>query len=416
MPTLLSINNYFYPRDGVDVLFLEHNRLLAESGWEVVPFSMHHPSNAPSPWSRHFVEELELGHDYSLMQKAARVPKVIYSLEARRKLGALLREIRPRIAHCHNIYHHLSPSILGILKQHRIPTVMTLHDFKIACPAYHMFDGRQPCEKCKGGHLHSVLTNRCIKGSLALSAIVMTEALVHSALRSYARCVDRFISPCQFYIDKLVEWGWPKSRFVHIPSFVDETMFRPRFEPGAHILYFGPLAPEKGLTTLVSAAALAKVRVHVAGSEGMLSDSLRLMATRLGADVTFLGPLEGEALITQIQTARAVVLPSEWYENAPISVLESYALGKPVIASDAGGLPEIVRHGLTGWIFRAGNAQALADVLATVSSLPEAEISAAGRRARALVETEFSRARYQQRMLDLYELLGAVASAAGRTA
>jgi glycosyltransferase involved in cell wall biosynthesis len=415
VPTLLSINNYFYRRDAADALYFEHNRLFAGSGWNVVPFSMHHPLNAASAWSRHFVDELELGRDYSLLQKAARVPKVIYSLEARRKIRRVLGEARPDIAHCHNIYHHLSPSILGSLQRHRVPTVMTLHDFKIACPAYHMFDGRQPCEKCRGGKVHNVLTNRCIKGSLALSAVVMTEALVQSALRSYASSIDRFVSPCRFYIDKLVEWGWPRQRFVHVPHFVDEASFRPRYEPGRAILYFGPLAPEKGVTKLVEAAAASKTAVRIAG-EGVLAEPLRDLASRLGADVTFLGELEGEARIAEIQAARATVLPAEWYESTPLSVLESYALGKPAIGADIGGIPELIRHDVTGWTFRAGSVDALASVLRSVSDMPDMAIAETGRRARALVESDFSRARYHHRMLGVYRDLGIGADARGKTA
>jgi len=408
MPTLLSINNYFHRRDASDALFFEHNRLLAEANWTVVPFSMHHPRNEASPWTRYFVTEIEFGHDYSPLQKVARVPKVIYSLEARRRIGRAIREAHPHIAHCHNIYHHLSPSILGALKRLRIPTVMTLHDLKIACPAYHMFDGQRICEKCRGGKIHNVLTNRCIKGSTALSAIILTEALVHRLLRTYESCVDFFVSPCLFYIDKLVEWGWPRSRFAYVPNFVDETRFRPRFEPGKTILYFGPLTAEKGVLTLVRAAAAARVAIHIAG-DGALLNALRDLASRLGARVTFLGNCEGAALVEAIRAARAIVLPSEWYENAPMSVLESYALGKPVIGSDVGGLPEMIRRNITGWTFPVGSVSALAELLRKVCDMPDAVVAAAGQRARALVESEFSRTHYYERVLELYGRLGVTA-------
>jgi glycosyltransferase involved in cell wall biosynthesis len=408
VPTLLSINNYFYRRDGSEAIYIDHNRMFAGSGWDVIPFSMQHPENPPSPWSQHFVTDIEFGSDYSLHEKLARIPKVIYSLEARRKIGRLLEDVHPHIAHCHSIYHHLSPSILDVLRGAHIPTVMTLHDLKIACPAYHMFDGHSVCEKCKGGKLHNVVTHRCIKGSLALSTIVMTEAIVQRLLGSYAKGVERFISPCQFYIDKLVEWGWPRERFVHVPNFVDEEALQPHFEPGRALLYFGRLSAEKGLATLVRAAAIAQVPVRIVG-DGPLMGALREAATRLGADVSFTGRLDGDALFEEVRQARATVLPAEWYENAPMSILESYALGKPVIGADIGGIPELIEHGVTGWIFPSGSAQDLATVLRAVADMPDARVAAAGRRARALLEAEFSRARYQRRMVDLYASLGAVA-------
>jgi glycosyltransferase involved in cell wall biosynthesis len=165
MSTLLSINNYYYYRGGAETVFLEQNKLLERQGWKVVPFAMHHPKNMSTPWSAFFVDEIEFGQDYSFAQKLLRAPKVIYSIEARRKLNRLLNQVKPDVAHAHNIYHHISPSILSLLKGRGVPTVLTLHDLKIACPAYHMLAPDGICERCKGGHLYNVVANRCIKGS-----------------------------------------------------------------------------------------------------------------------------------------------------------------------------------------------------------------------------------------------------------
>lgn len=126
----------------------------------------------------------------------------------------------------------------------------------------------------------------------------------------------------------MVEWGWDDQRFVHIPNFVDATSYQPDYTAGKAFLYFGRLSPEKGLTTLIKAAARVKVAVSMAG-DGPQLDELRELAQEEGADVTFLGHLSGQNLHSAVRAARATVLPSEWYENAPISMLESYALGKP---------------------------------------------------------------------------------------
>ena len=235
MPTLLSVNNYYYPRGGAEVVFLEHNALFAAHGWQVVPFAMKHPRNLPSPWSGHFVEELELGADYSPLEKVARVPKVIYSFEARAKLGALLDIVQPDLCHAHNIYHHISPSILSLLRERGVPTVLTLHDLKIACPAYSMLNAGGICERCRGGKLRNVLIHRCIKGSALMSAIVYAESTVHRLLQSYRRGVSRFVAPSRFYIQKLGEWGFPPAMFSHIPNFVNTDAYRPRFTPGSDV-------------------------------------------------------------------------------------------------------------------------------------------------------------------------------------
>ena len=162
MPSLLSINNYFYLRGGAESVFFEEMELFSREGWEVVPFSMHDEKNQSSTWSRYFIDSLEFDNIQSTLAKVRAVPKIIYSREAQQKLRALLAEIQPDIVHAHNIYHHLSPAILPVLKEAGLPVVVTLHDLKIACPAYRMLNDSGICEKCKGGKNYHVLTNRCI--------------------------------------------------------------------------------------------------------------------------------------------------------------------------------------------------------------------------------------------------------------
>lgn len=399
--TLLSINNYHYLRDGSEAVYLEHNRLFDALGWSVVPFSMQHPHNTASRWQEHFVTEIEFGHDYSFAQKVSRLPKVIYSFEARKKLTRLLQTVHPSVAHCHSIYHHISPSILAVLKAHHIPTVMTLHDLKPACPAYHMFRRGEICERCKGGKLHNVVSQRCVKDSLSLSAVVMAEALLHGSLQSYKKNVDRFIVPCRFYKDKMVEWGWDAEKFTHIPNFVESASYQPDYSAGKSFVYFGRLSPEKGLTTFIKAAATAQVPVTMAG-DGPQLDELRKVAQHENADVTFLGHLSGEHLHSAVRAARATVLPSEWYENAPISMLESYALGKPAIGAAIGGIPELIPNDSVGTTFASKSVDELAATLRCYAELPDSKVEEMGRCARQLVEREYSAARYVERISALY--------------
>jgi glycosyltransferase involved in cell wall biosynthesis len=255
MARLLTINNYNYYRGGAETVFLEQNKLLEAAGWQVVTFAMKNPNNLPSPWSDYFVEEIEFGNRYSLWEKIVRIPKVIYSFEARRNLSRLIDETRPQVAHAHNIYHHISPSILSLLARRQIPVVMTLHDLKIACPAYNMLAPDGICERCRGGRVHNVLLHRCIKGSVALSALAFAEAVLHRALGTYAKYVSRFAVPSRFYIDKLCQWGWPRSAFAYVPNFVNAENYRAQPSAGRGFIYFGRLSREKGLATLIRAAA-----------------------------------------------------------------------------------------------------------------------------------------------------------------
>lgn len=415
MATLLAINNYYYYRGGAETVFLEHNKMFEANGWRVVPFCMQHPLNLTSPWQNHFIEEIEFGADYSFVEKLVRVPKVIYSREARRKLSGLMDVVRPDVCHAHNIYNHISPAILSLLHDHGVPTVLTLHDLKIACPAYNMLAPDGVCERCKGGRIYNVLVHRCVKQSAVLSAVVMLEAMLHKMLRSYENNVSKFIVPSRFYIDKLVDWGMPENRFAHVPNFVDSNVFKPQYQSGEAFLYFGRVSREKGLITLVRAAAAAKAKLFIAGTGPQL-DELRALANQLAADVSFLGFLTGEKLHDAIRSSRAVVLPSEWYENAPMTVLESYALGKPVVGARIGGIPELIRDGESGIGFESGNVESLTSALLRIRDLGDAEISNMGRGGRQWVERDFTAERYRQRILEIYRDLAVTVPVAGAQA
>lgn len=408
MPNLLSINSYHYRRGGSDAVYFDHAALMEELGWRNSFFSMHHPKNFDTPWSKYFIDELEFGQGYSLAQKLRMAAKVVYSLEAQRKLRQLLRDHRADIAHLHCIYHHHSPSILPVLREHGVPVVLTAHDLKIACPAYKMLNSGGVCERCKTGSVLNVVKHRCVRDSLAASAIVAVESAVHGlhgVLDSYRKHVSRVVAPSRFYRDKLLEWGWNPGQVTYIPNYVDASRFEPAFEPGDYLLYFGRLAPEKGVDTLLRAAAQAGVRLRLAGT-GPDEAALHALNAQLGGRAEFLGYQAGAALHTLVRGARAVVLPSQWYENAPMSVLESFAMGKPVVGSRMGGITEMIEEGGNGWLFDSGRADALAAVLSTVKAMPDAQLAGMGRAARACVEDRFNRSGYVAAMLGLYEELG----------
>ena len=403
--TLLSINNYYYPRGGAEVVFFRHNGMLHDAGWDVVPFAMNHRMNIGGERSE-FVAELEYGRDTDgLATRLRKGLKSVYSFEARSKLARLIDRAGPDVCHAHNVYHHLSPSIFGLVRARGIPLVMTLHDLKLACPAYSMLTHDGICERCKDGRLYQVVTNRCMKGSLALSALVMLESYLHRMLGSYMRNVDRFLVPSRFYLQKLVEWGFPAERFEHVPNFVAAESFEACYAPGRRFVYFGRLSREKGVATLIRAAAQAQVGLDVIGT-GPAERDLRALAA--GLDVRFLGYLTGTKLNAAVSAGRAVVVPSEWYENAPLAVLEGAALGKPLIVARIGGLPELVVDNESGWSFESGSVTELAATLRRVAALPDADVAAAGMAARRRIEDEFSPQRYLERIRGVYGRLGVV--------
>ncbi|WP_117192192.1 glycosyltransferase family 4 protein [Rhizobium terrae] len=401
---LLNINNYFYRRGGAETVFFDHTALFEEIGWDVVPFAMEHENNLPSPWSDYFVSEIEYGREIGFKDKVVQAAKVIYSFEARDKIRRLIDRARPDVAHAHNIYHHISPAIFPVLKEAGIPLIMTAHDLKLACPSYKMLRDGRICEACRGGRIHNVAIHRCVKDSLTLSTVVLGETIIHRTLGLYRNTIDRIVVPSRFYREKLIEWGWPAERLVHIPNFVDAERFSTDWAEGDYFVFAGRLAPEKGIATLIRAAAKAKQKLVIAGT-GEEEAMLKSLAESTGADVTFAGYLSGEKLFQLIGQSRGLVLPSEWYENAPISILEAYALGRPVIGAAIGGIPEMVYEGETGLTAKAGSVEDLAERLADLASRPAAERAAMGLKGRNWVLQEFSRHAYRQRMLDLYQSL-----------
>ncbi len=405
MYSLLSINNYYYRRGGAEVVFLEQNRLFEDDGWAVTPFSMKHDSNIESKYSKYFIEEIEYGQDYSLVDKLLRVPKVIYSKESQKNIQLLIDSVRPDIAHAHNIYHHISPSIFKTLKKNDIPVVMTLHDLKLACPAYKMLAHDGICERCKNGKTYNIVLHKCVKDSVSMSALIMLETMVHKTIGIYRNYVDKFVVPSQFYVNKLVEWGWPRDKFVYIPNFININAAEITRKVGDYFIYFGRLSHEKGIETLIQSVAQSGVSLKVVGT-GPIEQDMKELAASLNADVEFVGFKTGNELYRLIAEARATVLPAEWYENAPISILESYYFGTPVIGADIGGIPEMIKVGETGDVFKSGAVDELTSMLKRYMVLSDSELTNLGDAACAWVQQNFSHEQYLDRMKNLYASIG----------
>jgi glycosyltransferase involved in cell wall biosynthesis len=406
MPKLLNINTYHYRRGGSDVVYLEHGALFEQAGWESGYFAMHHPKNEETPWSRYFVDEIELGHSYSLMRKLSIAKQIIRSTTHAKAINRLLDDFPADIAHVHNIRHHIAPNILAELKRRGARVVLTVHDLKMCCPAYRMVDGQnRVCESCKPNKVYNCAIKRCMHGSLPLSALIAVESAVHRLDGSYSRNADRLICPSRFYLEKHVEWGWPREQLIYIPNdFVVPPLVAVP-EPGDYLCYFGRLSFEKGLATVMRACAQAGMPLQLVG-EGPDEAALRQLAADTGANTVFHGRQSGEALFSVVRGARACVLASEWYENAPKSVLEAFGLGKAVIGADIGGISEMIDEGRTGWLFPSGDVGALAALLAKVVATPDETLRTMGGDAAAKARSEFSTELYLSRMQALYAELG----------
>ncbi len=400
---VLQANKFHYVKGGAERYYMDVSRRLAVRGHTVVPFAMHHDRNEPSEYARFFVDEVDYHGPMGLVHKARAAVRSIYSRETVRKIEDLIDVQRPDVAHMHNIYHQISPSLIHVLHRHGIPMVHTLHDYKVVCPGYLFMAGGRVCECCRGGRYYNAVAQRCLLNSRAASLVGAVEAYVHDWLKTYHK-VALFLCPSRFLLEKVAEFGMPRERLHHFPYFLPLEEYRPGFERSDYFIYLGRLSREKGVATLLAALRRrggGRLTCRILG-EGPLEEQLKRQARDWGLrNVEFSGYLQGEALHKAIRGAAFTVVPSEWYENLPFAVLESFALGTPVVGSRMGGIPEMVLHEETGLTFTMGDSLELADALDWMEARPERAVEM-GRTARRLVETRYSPEEHLSQLEALY--------------
>ena len=374
---IMQVNKFWRVRGGSERYVFELSRMLTDRGHEIIPFAMQDPANEPSRYSSLFVSAVELSNPYRLpiLKRIGIAKRVFLSREAASRIAILADLTYPDIAHLHNIYHHLSPSILKPLADRGIGTVMTIHDYKLLCPALRFYNDGQVCEKCRPFHYASCVSGRCVHGSRAASALCAAEMFFHDAIQAYTSRIDRFIAPSRFVAGKLLERGLPQDQVTVIPNFVDSERWKPGEAggDGDYVLFSGRLSREKGVETLVRAiAGLPDIPLKIVGS-GMVETAARQLARELGAaNVEFTGFKSEKEVRRLLQNARFICTPSEWYENAPMTVLEAFACGKPAVATRIGGIPEMVRDGETGVLADPGDAGGLRQAIGSLWADPGA--------------------------------------------
>jgi len=369
---ILQVNQYYYPRGGADKYFLDLGQALTNAGEEVAFFAMQHPKNLATPWSKYFVSRVSF-NEPGLIDKLKTPGRVLYSRETKNKFTKLIKDFQPDIIHIHNIYHHLSPSLLDVAAKFKVPVIMHLHDYKLICPNHALFTKGSYCERCLGGKYYHCLTNKCIKNSWPASALAMIEMYWHhNILKIYERRIAKFIAPSQFMRDTVIRFGQEANKIITIYNpLPSETPQADEYLPSnndRYFLYFGRLSEEKGISTLIEAAALSGCRVKIAG-DGPEKLKLQALAKSLKAPIEFLGFQSGQKLNTLVSQSTAIIIPSIWVENMPLSLLEALAIGKPAIVSEMGGLPEMIKEGQNGWLFKSGEASELAQKMKIAESL-----------------------------------------------
>jgi glycosyltransferase involved in cell wall biosynthesis len=410
---VLHVNKFLYRRGGAESYMEDLAELQRNAGDEVEFFGMAHPQNPALRYARHFPSYIEMDPPPSGLTAQVRgVARMLHSSEAARGMAAVLDDFRPDVVHLHNIYHQLSPSLLRPVARRGIPAVMTLHDYKLACPSYQFLDHGMPCQACLGGHFQHAVLRRCKGGSLPASLAVAVELSVHTLLRSYGP-VQRFICPSAFLAGRMRAAGVFPQRLRHIPHFIDVSGLPVKSTPGGPLLVAGRLSKEKGVDIVVEALrSLPDATLDVAGTGPEEQRLRRLADVAAPGRVRFHGLVPKQRVRELMLGATAVCMPSRWYENQPMTVLEAQALGVPVVASDLGGLPELVEDGVNGALATADDAASFATALRPFVT-DAAHGFAMRDGCRRHIEEAFSPAAHLHRIADVYDQAArAVTSAA----
>jgi glycosyltransferase involved in cell wall biosynthesis len=380
---IVNVNQNHYVRGGSDAYYFALGDLLASDGHTVVSFASSQAKNEFSEWSSYFPDPVDF--ETPAPTDALRF---IYSPSAARSMERLVREQRPDLAHLHIYYGQLTGSILAPLRRQGIPVVQTLHEYKIVCPTSHLISNGRVCEDCNGSNFFNAVINRCNRGSLVRSSLSAIETFVSRRLGAIDH-VDHFLAVSDFLRDKVISLGVPADKVTTVHNFIDVSRFSPSSAVGSYVLYFGRLERMKGISTLLQAMErLPDVKLLIVGDgkdRVLFETTVQLSGQR---NVEFLGFRRGEELHRLIRGSLCTVTPSEWFETFGLTLVESFALGRPVVCSNMGGMPEIVSHGDDGLIFESGDVAQLAEHLGWMARNP-VEAAAMGGRGRGKVERKF---------------------------
>jgi len=387
------VNNYGYIRGGSDRYFFDLTNLLRENGHSVSELVSRDSRNVSStPWDvRGFRPE---------KPEAGDLLRFFYSRDAKKVARRLVEKERPDLVHLHIYYGQMTASILGEFKARGIPVVQTLHEYKLICPIATMLRNGRVCDACCSGSFWKAAVHRCNRGSLTRSIVSSVEAYTSRGLGS-VRNVDHFIAVSDFVRETMIKYGVSPGKISTVHNFIECAEFTPGNDPGNYFIYFGRLEEIKGIRTLLAALERVGGKLVIAG-EGDFRAEAEKLAKERHLDVEFVGFRKGTELHDLIRRSRCVLVPSEWNETFGLVILEANALGKPVIASRIGGMPEVIQDGTTGMLFESGDVTELAEAMRWMWNNPIGAIEM-GRRGRKESQDKFGKQEHYRKIMSIYE-------------
>lgn len=362
---ILMVNKFLSPVGGAETYMITLGKALEKRGHEVQFFGMDSADRQVGNKAGIYTDNIDF-RNASALKKIEYSLKSIYSKEARRKIGAVLDDFKPDIVHLNNINFQLTPAIIYEIKKRGIPAVQTLHDVQLACPCHRFYieHEKKICMLCQNGNYLNCIKHKCVHNSFAKSIPAAIESYYYHSRGTYS-LIDKFICPSRFMANTAHKAGINENKTIVLHNFSDKKASgSKRSSTGEpYALYFGRLSVEKGIGTLVQAAKeLPGIKFVFAGT-GPLEDLCKNIP-----NIEYAGFKSGKELSDLIENAEFSICPSECHENCPMTVAESVSLGTPVIGSDLGGIPELIKSGKTGIVFEAGNKEALKAAIQTLYS------------------------------------------------
>lgn len=399
---ILLVHKFFHITGGAEVFFFETGRVLEEQGHEVAYFSTYSPQNRPSAFSHYFVNAPNFKQG-SLFKRISAIGNIIYSRPTKKSFARLLDDFKPDIVHVFAMFTHLSPSLLVACREHNVPVVMTCNDYKHICPNYKLYHHGKLCEDCKGGRFYHSILNRCCQDSMAFSVASCLESSAHYYMNILKKNVHTFLFAGEFMATKTEEfWGKNSFRWAKLLNPFDSTKYVMSPEYSDYLLFFGRFVEEKGVDILLKAMKLApNARLLLVGDGPQLEILMKLTNDLELKNIEFTGPKWGEELDSILKKARFTVVPSIWHENFPYVIVQSFAMGKAVIGTNRGGIPELVKDGEYGFTYPADDSSALADKINVLWNNPQLAVNM-GLKAKSYADTIFNDQSFYETLMNIY--------------
>ena len=393
---ILLVNKFHYLRGGSEKYYFELAQLLKSKGHTVGFFSMKHEENITTGDAEYFVEEIDLNTGSKL-----KALDVIYSQENKRLMAKALEEFKPDIVHINNFQRQLSASIIDAIKEKNIPIVMTAHDLNPICPASIMLYNGEVCDDCITKGYSQCIKKKCVKGSTLKSTLGVMEKKYYDIHKVF-RKIDCIISPSEFIKNQLVNGKLKYNDIVTLHNFVNESE-RNEYVLGDYAFYLGRLSKEKGILNLIEAIGyIPNAKLLIAG-DGPEREKIEAYISehKLDGRITLLGYQNQDSIHKYITNSRFVVIPSICNENCPYSVLEAMEIGKPIVASRIGGIPELIADGENGYLYKADDINELKEKLILMLDNDD-KVNRFAQKSRELYESYYSPDSYYNELIKIY--------------